>query len=63
MDKNVSYYEVDITFKTPSGATVPVTASTEEEAREIALHLFQDYESIAVSDVRNISTQPVTLLN
>jgi hypothetical protein len=58
----VKYFEVEISFLSPAGAVVPVTARSEDEAKEIALHLFRDYQDIKVNSVKDITTdtnQPV----
>lgn len=64
--KEVRYYEVEINFLAPTGAVVPITASSEEEAKEIALYLFRDHNNLQVTKITDISqdpTQPATLLN
>jgi hypothetical protein len=63
MTKNVSYYEVDIRFKAPTGTTVPVTASSAEEAKSIAQEIFNQYDDLEVTDVRIIEDQPARILN
>ena len=67
MDKEVRYYEVEITFKAPNGAVIPVTATSEQEAKEIAQYLFREYDDLDVKSVRDISTNdsgtPISLLN
>ena len=58
MNKDIRYYEVEITFLAPTGAFVPVTASSEDEAKEIALYLFRDHSNIEVKSIRDISQDP-----
>jgi hypothetical protein len=58
MDKEIRYYEVELSFNAPTGAAVPITASSEEEASAIAQHLFKDYDNLKVTSVRDISNTP-----
>jgi hypothetical protein len=60
MTKQVNYYEVEIQFNAPTGAVVPVTAETEEEAKAYAQYLFRDYDNLKVVSVNNISSTDVT---
>jgi hypothetical protein len=52
---DVKYYEVEIQWLSPAGAVVPVTAKSEDEAKEIALHLFRDYRDLSVTKVSEIT--------
>lgn len=49
-----SIYEVDLQFKQVTGATIPVTAQTEEQARAIAGELFENYEAVKIDAVRDL---------
>jgi hypothetical protein len=45
---------------------VPVTAHSEDEAKEIALYLFKEYKDLSINAVRDINkdeTKPAPLLN
>lgn len=62
--KDPRYYEVEMQFSAPTGAVVPVTASSEEEAREIVEHLFKDHKDLKIVKITDITSQPATpLLN
>jgi hypothetical protein len=55
MIENMRFYEVELTFLAPSGAVVPITATSEEEAKAIALYLFKDHDNLAVTAIRDIA--------
>lgn len=59
MTKQVNYYEVEIQFNAPTGAVVPVTAESEEKAKEYAMFLFRDYENLKIVSINNISNTDV----
>lgn len=58
MERNVSFYEVEITFLAETGAVIPITASSEQEAKEIAEYLFRDHQNLNVKSVRDITKDP-----
>lgn len=57
MDK-FKYYEVEIQFLSPAGAVVPVTARSEEEAKEIVTDLFKDHQNLQITKVVDITKNP-----
>lgn len=54
---NYKIYEVDMVFKQMTGATMPITATSEEEAKKIAEDLFKDYDNLEVKQVRDLGFQ------
>ena len=50
------FYEVDISFKQRSGATIPVSSKSLEEVHNIIADLFSDYEDLQVEEVRPVPT-------
>jgi exosome complex RNA-binding protein Rrp4 len=48
------FYEVELRFKQPAYTSIPVTAESEEEARNIAMELFADTEELVIAEVREI---------
>jgi hypothetical protein len=57
IDKDMRFFEVELAFTAPSGAVVPITATSPEQAKEIALYLFKDHENIAVTSVRDVNKE------
>lgn len=58
---SIRYYEVEISFLSPAGAVVPITAQNEEEAAQFAQELFHDYKDLKVNSVKEITdNQPTT---
>jgi hypothetical protein len=57
VDKDMRFFEVELSFLAPTGAVVPITATSEEQAKAIALHLFKDHDNIAVTKVTDVSKE------
>jgi len=57
MNKDMRFFEVEMSFMAPSGVVIPVTATSPEEAKEIALYLFKDHDNIAVTKVRDVAKE------
>ena len=57
IDKDMRFFEVELTFLAPSGAVVPITATSEDQAKEIALYLFKDHDNITVTKVTDVAKE------